>query len=137
MLTFALPRPVCSVFSPRGCLICAVVLCCSPCAHLCCCVLGPVHPNMAFLPTGITSAKSASTRSRATTSPWEMILHNLRRKWDVLWRGSRSHLATFQVVKWKKEGDTHIKIASEAQGFWMKWNFKCFVYINIGDFNLR
>lgn len=44
------------------------------------CVLGAVHPNMALLLTGITSVRSASTRSRATAWPWGTIPHNHRRK---------------------------------------------------------
>lgn len=44
------------------------------------CVLAAVHPNMALLPTGITSVRSASTRSRATVWPWGTTRHSRRRK---------------------------------------------------------
>lgn len=44
------------------------------------CVLAAVHPNMALLPTGITSVRSASTRSRATVWPWGTTRHSHRRK---------------------------------------------------------
>lgn len=44
------------------------------------CVLAAVHPNMALLPTGITTVRSASMRSRATVWPWEMTRHSHRRK---------------------------------------------------------
>lgn len=43
-------------------------------------VLAAVHPNMALLPTGITSVRSASTRSRATVWPWGKTQHSNRRK---------------------------------------------------------
>lgn len=43
-------------------------------------VLAAVHPNMALLLTGITTVRSASTRSRETACPWGMTRHNLQRK---------------------------------------------------------
>lgn len=96
-----------------ACLLCCLWtwlpdLCFCALSRLYYCVLGPVHPNMAFLPTGITSAKSASMRSKATVLPWVMTLHNLRRKWDILWRKSRSHLTIFHVKRgeWSPNQDS-------------------------------
>lgn len=63
---------------------------CHPCAGLptfpvllLLCVPAPAHPNMALLPTGITSVRSASMRSRAIASPWETTRHSHRRKFMV------------------------------------------------------
>jgi len=44
------------------------------------CYAGPVHPNMAFLLTGITSVRSVSLKSRGRMSPWVMTLPSLKRK---------------------------------------------------------
>lgn len=44
------------------------------------CALPAVHPNMALLPTGITSVRSASTISRGTVWPWGTTRHSHRRK---------------------------------------------------------
>jgi len=45
-----------------------------------CCVDGAVHPNMAFLLTGIISVRSASMKSKGRAFLWEMTLHNLKRE---------------------------------------------------------
>lgn len=47
---------------------------------LCCYCMAAVHPNMALLLTGITTVRSASTRSRETACPWGMTHHNQQRK---------------------------------------------------------
>lgn len=61
----------------------SVVAFCHLCAGLpvlLLCVLAAVHPNMALLPTGTTSVRSASTRSRGTVWPWGTTRHSHRRK---------------------------------------------------------
>lgn len=47
------------------------------------CVLAAVHQNMALLPTGITSARSALMRSRATVWPWATTRLSRRRKFQL------------------------------------------------------
>lgn len=64
------------------------------------CVLAAVHPNMALLPTGITSVRSASTRSRATVWPWGTTRHSHRRKLPGPggWTLPGGHLRDYQAV---------------------------------------
>lgn len=77
-----------SVSPPPACALSLVLAFCRPCAGLpvlllLLCVLAAVHQNMALLPTGITSARSALTRSRATVWPWGTTRLSRRRKFQL------------------------------------------------------